>query len=210
MHPETSDITGFIIMMTSESRLRIDEFLPDYDFGAAYEIEINATPTVVYERLLASDFYAVRVVRLLMFLRTGRRIPRKRPALDLRHRFEGTGFVTLAGVPCVELVIGVAGKFWRPNGGRYLDLRAEDFVQFSLLGYAKAALNFVLRPEALLRTVLSTATRIKCCDRAARWKFRLYWAFVGPFSGVIRKAILQQIKAESEATAKRCGRERIA
>jgi hypothetical protein len=50
------------------------------------------------------------------------------------------------------------------------------------------------------RTVLSTETRIKCFGRAALWKFRFYWSLVGPFSGLIRKVILKQVKTEAEST----------
>jgi FixJ family two-component response regulator len=46
---------------------------------------------------------------------------------------------------------------------------------------------------------LSTETRIKCFGRAASWKFRLYWSLVAPFSGIIRKAILKQVKVEAES-----------
>jgi hypothetical protein len=167
----------------------MDEFLSTHDFSAVHEIRINAPPSVVYQRLLVSDFNEAWVVRLLMTLRSGGRPPRNRAPGDLRQRFQGTGFIILAEVPGKELVIGVAGKFWRPDGGRCLDLTAADFVGFSRPGCTKAAWNFRLRTESPKCTVLSTETRIKCFGRAALWKFRLYWSLVGPFSGLIRKAI---------------------
>jgi hypothetical protein len=189
--------------ITHESGCFLDEFLSNYDFCAAYEIGINAPASLVYERLLVSDFYTAWVVRFLMSLRTGSRIPHNRPSRDLRERFTGTGFVILAEAPCEELVIGVAGRFWRPDGGRCLDLRASDFVGFSRSGCAKAAMNFSLRSESLHRTVLRTETRIKCCDRSAWWKFRLYWTLIALFSGVMRKAILKQVKTDAEASVGR-------
>ena len=141
--------------------------------GAFYEIRINAPPSVVYRCLLCSDFNDLWLVRLLMTIRTGKRPTRSRVPVDLPQRFQGTGFVVLAEVPSEELVIGVAGKFWRPNGTE--------------------------SPEC---TVLSTETRIKCFGRAALWKFRVYWSLIGPFSGLIRKAILKQVKTEAEAVLK--------
>ena len=60
--------------------------------------------------------------------------PESRP--DLPQRLQGTGFVILDDVPGEELLIGVAGKFWRPDGGRCLDLTSGDFGGFSALGYA--------------------------------------------------------------------------
>ncbi len=195
----------------SEGRCLLDEFLPNYDFGATYEIEIYAPPAVVYRHVLLSDFYAAWVVRLLMSLRTGKRIRRNQPLGDLLRQCEGTGFFILADVPDEEMVIGVAGKFWRPDGGRCLDLRPGDFVRFARPGYARAVMNFRVRPEPLCGgAVLSTETRIQCCDREARRKFRLYWALIESFSGVIRKAILKQVKERAEADVQRLRRERIA
>ena len=182
-----------------EERSLINELLPDHDFHAGYGIRIQAPPSVVYQRLLVADFTEIWIVRALMSLRSGRRIRRNAVPCDLPQRLQGTGFVILAEIPNDELVIGVAGRFWRPDGGRGLDLTADDFAGFSRPGYAKAAWNFKLRSETPESTLLSTETRIKCCGPSALWKFRLYWSLIGPFSGLIRKAILQRIKAESEA-----------
>lgn len=184
----------------TKARSLMDEFLPTHDFGASYEIRINATRALVYQCLIRSDFNNSWLVRLLMTIRSGKRIPRARVPTDLHQRLQGTGFVILAEVPDDEIVIGVAGRFWRPDGGRCLDLTADDFAGFSRAGYAKVAWNFRLRTNSPKCTVLSTETRIKCFGRAALWKFRFYWSLVGPFSGLIRKAILKQVKTEAEST----------
>ena len=185
---------------STQDRSRIDEFLPNYDFSARYEIRIDAPASAVYRCLLRSDFSELWLVRVLMTLRSGKRLPRNRVPSDLRRRLQGTGFVMLAEVPGDELVIGVAGRFWRPDGGRCMGLTADDFTEFSRPGYAKVAWNFKLRADSTESTVLSTETRIKCFG-AAFWKFRLYWTVVGPFSGLMRKAILKQIKTAAESTA---------
>src|SRR5713226_6371848 len=100
------------------TRSLMDEFLPHCDFGASYEVRINAPASVVYESLLRSDFSDIWLVRLLMSIRSGKRLPRNRMPGDLRQRLQGTGFVVLAEAPNEEIVIGVAGRFWRPDGGR--------------------------------------------------------------------------------------------
>lgn len=186
-------------MTTTAARNRswIDEFLPIHHVSASYQIRIKASPSVVYQCLLRSDFNKLWVVRLLMTIRTGKRQPYNRDPHDWPQQLQGTGFVILHDVPGEELVIGVAGKFWRPDGGRCFDLTADDFVGFSRPGYAKAAWNFLLGAESPKCTALSTETRIKCFGRAASWKFRLYWCLVGPFSGLIRKAILKHVKIEA-------------
>ena len=185
---------------STPDRPRIDKFLPLYNVSVSYEIRINAPPSVVYQCVLRSDFNDLWLVRLLMTIRTGKRQPRNRVPRDLVQRLQGTGFVILDDVPGEELVIGVAGKFWRPDGGRCLDLTAGDFGEFARAGYSKVAWNFRLRTESPKCTVLSTETRIKCFGRAALWKFRLYWSLVSPFSGLIRKAILKQVKTEADST----------
>jgi hypothetical protein len=51
---------------------RIDEFLPNHDFTASYEIRISAPTSVAYQCLLRSDFSELWVVRLLMTVRSGK------------------------------------------------------------------------------------------------------------------------------------------
>jgi hypothetical protein len=179
----------------------IEQLLPRYDFAAAYEVSIAAQPSVVYERLQMTDFFGPWIVRLLMMIRTGRRVPAQRPS-DLRHGFEGPGFVVVAEASDAEVVIGVAGSFWRADGGRHLDLKASEFVGFERPGEAKAAWNFRLRAATPQSTVLSTETRIQCFGRSAWWKFGLYWALIAPFSGLIRQALLRQVKREAESVAR--------
>jgi hypothetical protein len=177
-----------VVTTAAPDRPRIDAFLPTYDVSASYEVRIRAPRSVVYQCLLRSDFNDLCLVRLLMTIRTGKRPPRNRVPGALLQRLRGTGFVILDDMPGEELVIGVAGRFWRPDGGRCLDLRADDFAGFSRAGYAKVAWDFRVRTESPECTVLSTETRVKCFGRAALWKFRFYWNLVGPFSGLMRKA----------------------
>src|SRR5882724_277860 len=191
---------------SSEGHLRIDDFLPDYDFSAIYEVCIKAEPSLVYEHLVWLDFNEVWVVRLLESARNGKLVARPRVSTSLSQRLQGTGFVTLLEVPNEEVVMGIAGRFWRPDGGRCMDLTADEFVGFNRLGFAKVAWNFRLRADAYEKTVLSTETRVKCYGQAALWKFGVYWTLIRPFSGVIRKAILNRVKTEAESKIQRSQR----
>jgi hypothetical protein len=133
---------------SKEVRPRIDEILRHHDFSASYDIRVNAPASVVYERLLTLDFSSLWLVRLLMTVRSGKRFPQSSVPADLRQRLRGTGFVILAETSGEELVIGVAGQFWRPDGGRCMDLTADHFAGFSRPGYAKVAWNFRLRADS--------------------------------------------------------------
>jgi hypothetical protein len=84
-----------------------------------------------------------------------------------------------------------------------MELTADDFAGFSRRGCAKVAWNFRLRANSREGTVLSTETRIKCFGRTALWKFRVYWSFVGPFSGLTRKAMLKRVKTQAESIVAR-------
>lgn len=177
--------------------MKIDEFMPRFDVRARYKIEVQAPPQAVYHALLTCDFSDSLLVRALMSLRSGRL---RRPAAGkpLRERLRGTGFVELVSVPDRELVIGVAGKFWRPDGGRCLDLTSDTFQHFDRSGYATAVWNFSLEPLRRGATLLATETRVRCLGAPARRRFKAYWAVVGPFSGLIRKAMLRQVKHAAE------------
>ena len=181
--------------------MKIDEFLSDYDFGVSHDIHISAPPSVVYERLLWLDFNEVWIVRILETLRTGKLVSPSRVAGNLSQRLQGTGFVMLAEVTNEELLMGIAGRFWRRDGGRCFDLRVEDFVEFARPGYAKVAWNFNVRANSSGGTVLSTETRTKCFGRAAKWKFGIYWFLIYPASGLIRRAILNRVKSDAESVS---------
>jgi hypothetical protein len=183
-------------------RSLIDEALPRYQFQVAYQVGVKARPPTVYGCLLHTNFHDLWLVRMLMSVRSGKVLKRSDSQLELHRQLESTGFVVLAEAPNDEIVIGIAGRFWRPDGGRCLDLSKDQFADFSRLGFAKAAWNFKLRAESDCGTVLSTETRVECFGRSALWKFGTYWSVIGPFSGLIRKAILKQIKAEAESGAR--------
>jgi hypothetical protein len=181
---------------------RIDQLLPAFDFRTGYEICINAPRASVYECLLHLDFSELWLTRVLMTVRSGKWMPRNPAPRDLRQRFLGTGFVILEEVPNEELVIGVAGRFWRPDGGRFMELTPSNFQEFSRTGWTKAAWNFKLTTESAnsQSTLLSTETRIQCLGRAARWKFGAYWSLVGPFFGTDPEGTskTRQVKSRSE------------
>jgi len=101
------------------------------------------------------------------------------------------------------VVFGIAGRFWRPNG----DLRPlpdrEAFAAFAEEGCVKAAWNLQIRPSRTSprECELSTETRMRCFGAAARRKFGCYWALIGPFSGLLRKALLSGIRRRAETAA---------
>jgi hypothetical protein len=67
------------------------------------------------------------------------------------------------------------------------------------MGYARAVWNFQVSPVSG-NSQLSTETRVQTFGRAATVKFRLYWIVVRPFSGLMRGAMLREVKRVAEQT----------
>ena len=180
----------------------IDEHLPIYDVVERHQTVVRAPRETVYETVRRLDMRRSPIIRALFELRSV-------PALLSRsssHRSERlgltldgllqSGFIFLGERLGEELLLGLVGRFWTFLGST-LRTNADDFHGFQRPGYAKAAWDFRLDEEGS-STLLTTETRVLCTDEASRSKFRLYWAVIGPFSGLIRKEILRVVKSKAE------------
>lgn len=183
----------------------IDRFLPEYDEFEHHETAVDAPADRTYRAVEEIDLARSPIVLALLFARglphlfTGAVKPKLR--LRLPDILE-SGFVVLAEEPG-ELVLGIVGKFWRPSSGvRRID--ASDFTAFDEPGYSKAVWNFLVTDRGAGASTMITETRVASTDADARRKFGWYWRLIGPFSGLIRRIVLGQIKSEAE-TATRFG-----
>jgi len=183
----------------------IDVWLPEYLVSVSYSILVHASPERTAAALAQADFTTLPLVRGLMGLRgyrMGKNSPEQlgsaTPALAVLGQARRFGsFLELASAPPREFLVGIAGRFWRPDGGMVRGLTPETFRCFERDGYAKAVWNFSLSTTDG-GTLLSTETRVQTFGRGATVKFRLYWLLVGPFSGLIRKAMLREVKHIAE------------
>jgi hypothetical protein len=186
----------------------IDDFLPHFDAVESHTTIVRAPVERVWAAIRTSDFGESPLVRALLaaravpaMLATPRaalarvRVPGRAPVtLDqaLAH-----GFVLLGEHPNRELLLGVAGRFWNPNGG-VCHVDPVTFTRFQEPGAAQAAWNFTIRPLVGDKTMLTTETRVRCTDERGRVWFRLYWLVVRPFSGLLRLIMLRTIKRTAE------------
>ena len=189
--------------MRDDVRVPLDEFLPDYDANEVHSTRIAAPQADV---IAAARALTARDVPLMTGLMAVRRLPvrvarrskrsrRSSPDVPLLEGFTRAGFFVLADRPD-ELIVGVVGRFWTLDSG-IEKIAPSDFVTFAKPGFAKAVINFHVR-EVDGRTVLTTETRIKGTDEAARRKFRRYWRVVMPGSALIRRAWLRAIRKRAE------------
>jgi hypothetical protein len=180
----------------------IDEFMPAYDVSEFHQTTVRAPIQRVYDALRTADLGGSPIVRLLLRLRELAAIfatggHKRNLKLNLDAIIKG-GFVLLGEHPPNEIALGLVGRFWTLSGTR-CRVNADEFTAFDSPGYAKAVWNFSLVEESAEVTRLATETRVRCLDDASRRRFRVYWALIAPFSGLIRREALRIIRRSSES-----------
>jgi hypothetical protein len=187
----------------------LDSWMPTYDVAARYAVRVDAPPAQVYATLLATDFSRPWLVRALMGLRllpalfrspgrTWQRLIRRSPASRTSLTDLGrSDFVLLQELPPQEIVVGITGRFWTLTA-EVIRVPPERFRDDLPVGLAQAAWNFEVT-AASRGAALATETRVRCADPATLRHFRRYWRLVAPGSGLIRHAILGQVRREALA-----------
>ena len=175
--------------------------MPDYDVSEYHSTIVRAPIDTVYEALRTADLSDSPIVRLLLRLRalpTMFRIVGRERSLHLRFDdLVKGGFVLLGENHRNEIALGLIGRFWRLSGTT-CSIVASEFKPFDEPGYAKAVWNFSFVEESADKTRLATETRVCCSDGVSRRRFRIYWALIAPFSGLIRREVLRTIRREAE------------
>ena len=178
----------------------LDNVLPDYHARAHYQISIPSKLDTVWRALMDMDLNSIRTLQILMGLRslpawlTGKAKPKlKKYTL---HDLNKSGMNVILETVGSEIVLGIIGKFWQLSANVRTDIPAERFVSFSENDFAKAAWNFYITEMDGITTV-HTETRIFCREQKARHRFRLYWTLIGPFSGLIRIALLRKLRSNA-------------
>lgn len=170
----------------------IDDVMPEYDVHERHELWMRADPQAAYAAVKAVSASEVRLFGPLMRLRT---LGRSRRVFDAQAPLLGEmlkiGFMKLGERPGEEIVIGAIGRFWSPTGNR--PRATEDFGAFDEPGYAKAAMNFTVKPDGK-GSRITTETRIVGTDAVATRKFRRYWLLIRLGSGAIRRSWLKAIR----------------
>ena len=184
----------------------IDNFLPNYDVAERHAIVIDAPISHVYSALRTTDFGRPLIVKALLAVRALPSIflgphdivqsDRSRKKITF-NTFVTNGFAVLSEEPEKEIVLGLVGRFWTPTGCLE-NTDAMRFVSERRPGLTKAAWGFVFE-SSNSTTRVTTETRVECTDTTSRRKFRVYWFFVRPFSGMLRRYMLKELKRIAES-----------
>ena len=122
--------------------------LPQFDVVSHHEIEIAATPERTWAALQEGDLAGSAISKVLLALRGyGLRARRVRAGGTIAERLQRFGFTKLVEVPGEELVFGLAGRFWRFDGGLERLSGPDDFRTFAKDGCVKAAWNSARRRD---------------------------------------------------------------
>ena len=167
----------------------IDKYLPQYTFNEFHEIVVNRSIENVYHVAKVFDLSRSRTISLLFKIRG---LPTKR--LNLQNFVDDMGFTNLEENYPYESLIG----FWaRIKIAKIISY--EDFANNSISPWLKVVWNFQFEELEKGKTKVSTETRVLCVAPITKLTFGLYWTFIKPFSGLIRKKMLKIIKDDSES-----------
>lgn len=165
----------------------IDKYLSAYDFNEFHSIKVNAPANGIYEKMLSCDVSRSFLIRLLFRLRG---MPKHLYTIEhLTHM----GFIKLDEQPGKEIVYGMVTTSPTFNCCQ-VNISPASFIQNTDDSIIKAVINFQLQEENNSTHFITTETRVWCGSKRMRTKFKLYWFFVKPFSQLIRKAMLKEMK----------------
>jgi hypothetical protein len=166
-----------------------DKYMPDFHFNEIHAIKINCSAARLRDTIDDLDFSGSQLIRFLFAVRG-------MPSRMMNWKGLEDGRFKRLELTNNELVIGLIGQFWKPSGNLQTFEPAE-FNSFSQPGFLKAVWSFHLSETSGICT-LQTETRIQCLGNDARKKFRVYWFFIRPFSGIIRMELLRVIRKKAE------------
>ena len=179
--------------MNTTTTTLLDEVLPEFDFRSRHARRVDAPPEWVAE---AVDIFRLGRAASLLFKIRGVHLP----SGSLRDAITGSGFTVLAEQPGVEVVAGTNGRFWAIREQAHMEAPPdlETFRAFDRPGWAQGAVSIRIEPLEDGSTHVTTETRVRCVDDAARRRFAIYWTVIRFFSGWLRRDFLRRIALIAE------------
>lgn len=172
----------------------IDKYLPAYHFNELHSIEIIGVVSDIYQKMLQCDFSNSSLIKFLFRLRG---MPTKVYSID---HLTSMGFIKLDEEPGKEILFGMVTDNPMFNTCKS-NVSPEEFIQKADDPIIKAVINFRLQDKSNLQHIISTETRVWCGNKELKSKFKYYWLFIKPFSQLIRKSMLKQMKLQIQQTA---------
>jgi len=167
----------------------IDKYLPAYHFNELHSIELNGFVSGIYQKMLQCDFRKSSIIKYLFRLRG---MPKE--VYSIEHLIN-MGFIKLDEEPGKEILFGRVTDSPMFNTCQS-NVSSKEFIRKSDPTIIKAVINFKLHDKSNSQHIISTETRVWCGSKAMKSKFKYYWFFIKPFSQIIRKSMLKQMKQQ--------------
>lgn len=171
-----------------DAKTLIDKYLPEYTYNEYHAIIINCPITKCYEVAKDFDLSKSKLIKTLFKMRG---VPTSN--MNLQGLILNMGFTNLEEQFPTENLIG----FWAKKKIEQVTCH-KDFVENSISARIKVAWNFRFEKLNSNQTHVSTETRVLCVSLITKVFFSIYWLFIKPFSGAIRKKMLLIVKREAE------------
>lgn len=167
-----------------------NKYLPNYTFAETHSVLIKAPQIKCYQEMFELDLSQIWIVKVLFKLR---RLPVKAQKFsDFTHKMN---FTLLEENPFSEFILG----FGVNNDGIQQINDNEQFITDDVSWFNKIVWSFEFIPITDEQTKVITITRIKNTTLKAKIQFSVYWFFIRPFSGLIRKKALKKLKRDIES-----------
>ncbi len=171
----------------------IETYLPDYHYKEFHSIKIVSSSEDVYQQVNNCNLGQSRVIQFLFRMRG------MRQKISTIKDISRLGFVKLDEKPGEEILFGIISN--RPTfSGCEIIRSPAEFIENINENIIKAVINFRVNCESPSNQIVSTETRIWCGSNKMKKGFRIYWFFVNPFSRMVRKSMLYQIKKQLKQT----------
>jgi hypothetical protein len=167
----------------------IDKYLPEYQFQEFHSIKLYGFFEGIFQTMLQTDLGNNALIKMLFKIRG---MGTNTYSIE---RLPGMGFIKLQEEPGQEIIFGRITD--SPTFSTcFAGMSSIEFIHRSGPSDIKAVISFKLQQINNAQHIISTETRVWCGSKALKSKFRLYWLFVKPFSQLIRKSMLRQMRRE--------------
>lgn len=169
----------------------IDQYLPEYNYHEIHQVQVNGRCEDVYHTAMHLDLSQSKIIKYLFLLRG---LPFSQSRLSEITR--DMKFTLMEENHFTEFIYG----FWVKSEVEWVDDKNE-FIHGGSAYRGKAVWNFRFVKTGENSCKVITETRVKCQTKKAKFFFSIYWFFVKPFSGLIRKKMLQLIQKNASPVA---------
>lgn len=181
----------------------LDRFMPVYDIVERHDIRVAAPADVTFSAACEIDMQRSPIIRAIF--RAREVILGSEPDTAARPHgllawSKSLGWGVLAETPDREIVMGAVTQPWKANV-LFRPLSPDAFTTFNEPGFVKIAWTLRADATGATESVFRTETRAVATDVMARTRFRRYWSLLSPGIIVIRRMMLQPLKAEAERRA---------